>query len=564
MALSMKMPQVKMPRITLPSFAFDVQRLLQKQTPRITYRQVGLCVGKEFVDLVEMRRGFKGPRLVNFASVPIATSPVTPSGGSPGAPGGEGVGFSTHEKILSAVRKAFRESGIRAKRIVSCLSEEEVIVRYFQMPRLPRREWDQAIRFEARKYIPFTLDELISDFSVIEEREEQGRMNIVFVAAKKEVVARHLALFGKAGIQVTHLEALPVSFMRLLYALHPEARKEACTCIVDVEGKAGSVILIKGGLPYLIRHISLEGPSPETTLPPETSSQETSFSPLLARLLDEVRLTSRYYRNQFPGQNLSRIFIFGEDVTPDISHTLSQELNIPVTLADPSTLIGSKVPARVGKSISLGLWGLSSGGCEIELLPPKAIPAPTKQIQFLKTLLLEGVGTLIVLIAVFSILSHRVETKKAMVERVKAKRPVVQVTSLSKEQLEKRKLALAQKMHLYQRLLDNRVFWTKKLSQLGSILPKGAWVTYLRLEDYSGDEFSPHDVTSRLVVKGSVYASDKSEELKIPSQFLTAIQQNQDFFEGFTEGKLVSVKRDEVEGVGVTSFEILLMGEERK
>lgn len=234
----------------IPSFeGLTLRELLRKLARKIKFRGVGVFIGKEFVDFVELRRTLSGPRLVNFVSVPIAAPPVagtTAEGeGASGSPPPEESALSSHEQILSAIRKAIRESGLRNRKVVSTLSEEEAIVRYFQMPRLPRKEWNQAVRFEARKYIPFTLDELVSDFSVVEDKKDKGKMNVVFVAAKKDVVARHLALFTKANLKVDHLETLSVSFMRLLYTLDPATKKEKCVCIVDIDGVAGSIILIK-------------------------------------------------------------------------------------------------------------------------------------------------------------------------------------------------------------------------------------------------------------------------------------------------------------------------------
>jgi|GEM_PF-1291653 len=550
--------------LKIPFLEVDIREFIKKQAGKIKLRVVGLFIGKEFVDLIEMRRTFNGPRVVNFVSVPIGVRAVTsevPQELSSITPSGEG-GPSAHEQILLAIRKAVRESGLHVRKVVSTLSEEEVIVRYFQMPQLPKKEWNQAIRFEARKYIPFTLDELVSDFSVVADKKEKGKVDVVFVAAKKEVIARHLALLTKAGLQVSHLEALPFSFLRLLDALDPTVKKEKCVCVVDIDGISGNIILIKEGLPYLVRRISLEISSEEDAFRREQSSQEgpSHLPPFVEKLLDEVRLTLRYYQNQFPGESVSRILLFGDNLT-EVSALLSKELSLPVHMEDLSQFVGGKemIPLRLARTIGLGLRGLTKGDTGIELLPRKE-SVPSQQARLVKISLLEIVGAVAVLLGLFFILSYSIDIQKRTLEKENSKQKIV--TSLSKTTLEEKKKTLSQKANLYRNLFEKRIFWTKKLSQLGNILPKGAWVTRLKIEDHSDGESSGESrgVTYGLNLTGSVYAPDKAEELRIPSQFLAAIQQNADFFEGFTEAKLVSVKRDSVEGVGVTSFEIMLTG----
>ncbi len=550
--------------IRWPSLELDLQEFLKKQAERLKFRNVGLFIGKEFVDLVEIRRTLRGPRLVNFVSVPIAAQiageEATPPG-APGTPSGEKA-LTAHEQILLAVRKAYRESGLRTKKVVSILSEEEVIVRYLQMPRLPRKEWDQAIPFEARKYIPFPLEELISDFSVMEDRQDKGKMNVVFVAAKKEIVARQMALLTKAGLQPSHLEALPFSFMRLLHALDPTLRRERCLCVVDVDGATGNIILLKGGLPYLVRRMTLDVEiNAARGLVP--SGEGAVHSPVLEKILGEARLTLRYYQNQFPGESVSRVLLFGEGLGSEVAELFSRELNLPVQLADLSRLVigEEKVPLRLARTIGLGLRGLTLAGGEIELLPKKTA-VPMRHARLFKIAFLEGLGAVTALICLFLILSRSVEIQRKALEKEKSKQTMLSL--LSKEELERKKEAVKKKAQLYEGLFERRVFWTKKLTQLGNVLPEGAWITSFQAEDISDNEIlmEKEEFTRRVILKGLAYVPDKEEELKIPSQFLTAIQQNEAFFEGFEEVKLLSVKRDTFEDVPVTFFEILLTGDQ--
>ncbi|MFH1858064.1 MAG: pilus assembly protein PilM [Candidatus Omnitrophota bacterium] len=558
MAINISIPKI-------PFLASFLDGFKKRQLRWLKLRNVSLFVGKEYVDIVDLRYTVRGPRLANFVSVPIRSRSPSVEGalenppGYPVEPPEEG-SISSHEQTLTAIRRAWRESGLRSCNVISTLSEEEVILRYFQIPFIPRKDWERAVRFEARRYIPFTLDELVSDFSVIENRREKEKMEIVFVAAKKEIVARHLMMFSKAELEVKHLEALPFGFVRLLYTLNPQLKHEKCIGVVDIDGPYGSIILIKEGFPYLVRRAALGDMSGEGTdaVGEGTAEGFPRPSPFVVKILDELRLTARYYQNQFPGESISRVYVFGDGIKKETLEFLSRELNVPVIMENLSSIAGSGVPLRLAKTIGLGLWGFPGFDTGIELLPKKELVI-SRQTRLFKLAFLEGLGAAVALFCLFFIMSHYMALQKKTLESERDRKPVI--TALSQEELLEKKKDLTQKLHLYRNLFDRKLYWTKKLSDLGRLLPKGAWVTEISVDDQSDEESVSGEAPRYfLTIKGLAYASESAEALKIPSQFLVSLQEDKDFFEGFQEAKLVSVRRTEEQQVEVVFFEIRVIG----
>ena len=523
---------------------------------RMSLRGVGLFVGKKYVDLVELQRTFSGPKTARFISIPIAPEDSRLSSFQGPLAGEESE--VRHEQVVSAIRRALRESGIRTHWVVSNLPEEEVIVRYFQMPKLSKKDWDQAVRFEARKYIPFTLEDLVSDFFVVEEKEEKNKMNVVFVAAKRQVVERHIALLTKASLRISHLEILPFSFMRLLRQLN-QMPKEKTVGIADVDGVSCTITLIKRGLPYLVRHVLLEG-MPEQAegmeVPTAALSEPrpASFDPLLEKLLDEVRLTLRYYRNQFPTEEIERFLLFGDGIKTDVEESFSKELKLPVHIESLSRFVQSEgfIPTRLARTIGMALRGMSSPGSEIDLLPQQI--ETVGQNWLFKICALETVGVCLCLAALSFVMGAQITSQEKALERTKEGRMQSKYSHLSLDDLKLREADLQAKLNRYRNLFDNRILWTRKLSSLGVVLPPGAWVTGIDLSN-------PTEGERTMTLKGLAYASDKQEELEIPSRFLAALKQHPEMFDGFQEANLTSIKREEWDEIPVTGFEIVLSGE---
>jgi len=66
------------------------------------------------------------------------------------------------------------------------------------MPAMSQDELENAIKFEAEKYIPFKTDNLISDYQTRFERNSKTNL-ILFTGLKKETLDRYLSILTKNG-----------------------------------------------------------------------------------------------------------------------------------------------------------------------------------------------------------------------------------------------------------------------------------------------------------------------------------------------------------------------------
>src|SRR6266850_800395 len=79
---------------------------------------------------------------------------------------------ASKEGVRDAVSEALRRSGIKTKRVATAVSGRSVIVRYINMVSMSDEELKSALRFEADKYIPFELDEVVLDCARLEDPGE--------------------------------------------------------------------------------------------------------------------------------------------------------------------------------------------------------------------------------------------------------------------------------------------------------------------------------------------------------------------------------------------------------
>ncbi|NQV04380.1 MAG: hypothetical protein HQ532_02680, partial [Candidatus Omnitrophica bacterium] len=105
----------------------------------------GLYIGDNTVEFALLKRTVKGPELIKCGQTYIY-----PEGASEKDMEEE----TKDDHIIEAIKRLFKENNLRPLNVVFGLPDKEALVRYFQIPKIPKKEWKAAINFEAARYIP--------------------------------------------------------------------------------------------------------------------------------------------------------------------------------------------------------------------------------------------------------------------------------------------------------------------------------------------------------------------------------------------------------------------------
>jgi len=110
--------------------------------------------------------------------------------------------ISSAGTLKDAIAAVIREGRFRSKQVVSSVSGRSVIVRYVNTPFMKQEELKNSMRFEADKYIPFDVNEVILDCVPLDDKpiKDTGEMRVVLVAVKKEVVNEHVRVLQEVGL----------------------------------------------------------------------------------------------------------------------------------------------------------------------------------------------------------------------------------------------------------------------------------------------------------------------------------------------------------------------------
>jgi type IV pilus assembly protein PilM len=242
----------------------------------------------------------------------------------------------TKEGVNDAIADALRRSGIKTKRVATAVSGRSVIVRYINMVAMSDEELKSALRYEADKYIPFELDEVVLDCARLEDPNEaaggQKEMKVLLVAVKRNLIDEHVQTIQSLGLVPTVIDvdsfALGNAFeLNSLNSPRVDDDKKVIA-LVDIGAVKTNINILKATTSYFSREVYLAGndftesiarrlgvdqvEAAEMKVNPEgrEESIEESILPVLDDLGNEIHLSFDYFENQFDHE-VDEVYISG-------------------------------------------------------------------------------------------------------------------------------------------------------------------------------------------------------------------------------------------------------------
>jgi type IV pilus assembly protein PilM len=482
-------------------------------------RLIGLDVGTNAVTVAEVSAG-NIPRLDLFAQVALPRDAMR-----------EGEVADDHA-VSEAVERLRAEVGLKKTPVRVGLASPRVIVRQVEMPLMTKDELGSALKFQAGELIPIPIDDAVLDFAIVgTDTHEDGQqtMRVLLAAAQEATVARLVAAVEAGGLPVAAVDLMALALTRALAGSVPVLQPAmagggvgladhgvGAEGIVSFGGGVTTITIHEGGIPRFVRVLGTGGReltdaiATDLAIPAETAEAlkrqlgapsndelvvraRTSVERPLAILLDEVRSSVDYYRNQPGAGRLGRVVATGgSSQLPGLCERLTALVGVPVEMAQPREhlAIGDigfpyselprldpYLPAAVG--LALGGAGV---GTVVDLLPKtksksgaRSITKPNLQ---LSPKVVAAIGAGIVLLGGFTVFARQgVSSEKSKKSHVLSETTNVQsqIQKLASVQAKSNDIE-GLKVQM-QALLGTDVSWTKLVNGFGAALPNGVYLT---------------------------------------------------------------------------------------
>lgn len=207
-------------------------------------RIIGLDIGTCLIKAVEARKVGGKLEITNFGTCPTPQGVI--SNGRVMDP----------PEVALAVKEALNAGGIRGREVCAAISGGEVIVRHVFCPKMPREELAQAVKWEARAYVPYSIEEASIDFDVVGYgHDSPERLEVMIVAAPKSLVESHVETMELAGVKPRFLDIQPIAICRVFCGDEAENSQ----FFVDIGGGTTDLVYSEQGILRFTRMVDIGG-----------------------------------------------------------------------------------------------------------------------------------------------------------------------------------------------------------------------------------------------------------------------------------------------------------------
>lgn len=211
---------------------------------------LGLDFGASSIKAVELSLTDKGAELLTFGEVNLKKI-------EDGLP--QNAERTFDEEIALRVRALFRKMGVSTDKISMSLPAYIGLVSLVEFPYLEEDELPSAVAFEAKKYIPSKLEDVLLSWDIVHvalpsTEVPGGRMQILLTAALKNEVARYEQYISALGVKPLFEELEIFSLARAL-----TRGRVGTQMIIDIGSKATNLIVVQDGQVQANSTVSIGG-----------------------------------------------------------------------------------------------------------------------------------------------------------------------------------------------------------------------------------------------------------------------------------------------------------------
>ena len=270
--------------------------------------------------------------------------------------------------VIDALKRVFKDNGIKTKKVVTSLSGDSVIIRYVKLPFSSEEQLRGSIAKEAEQYIPLNIDQVVLDFQILGETQEDGqrKLDVLLVAAKVDVVDQRLSMLKEAGLTPMVLD-VDAFALQNAYEINRLETNEETVALINIGASLTTINILEGINTRFTRDIPVAGNDFTKAIQKEfnlkfseadelkkthgaISMEEDDFSlstvsqkddrvlrmsdvmtPELNKLLGQIRQSFDYYETNARKKTVERVILSGGSARlKNFNRFLANKLGIPV------------------------------------------------------------------------------------------------------------------------------------------------------------------------------------------------------------------------------------------
>ena len=207
---------------------------------------LGIDIGASSIKLCQLRRGPTGFSVECFATAPLPQETIV-----------DGTMMNA-ARVVDTLARLIKDHKIKNRRAALSVSGNSVIIKKIPLPKMTQAELEVSIQYEAGQFIPFAIEDVFLDAQIVgDSAQTPGQMDVILVAAKKDVVNDYVAAMVEAGLDpvICDVDAFAIENSYLQSYADPQGD----VALINIGATKTNINVLAHGQSAFTRDISIGG-----------------------------------------------------------------------------------------------------------------------------------------------------------------------------------------------------------------------------------------------------------------------------------------------------------------
>jgi type IV pilus assembly protein PilM len=207
---------------------------------------IGLDIGSSSIKAVQCKQTKKGVSLQAFGMEPLMPQTIV-----------DGT-IMDQGAVVEAIRALWSRLKLKQKDVAIAIAGHSVIIKKISVPQMSMGELDEQVPYEAEHHIPFAKDDVEIDYEVVNRMNASGQMELLLVAAKKEVVHDYAAVVREANLNPVVVDVAAFSAQNAYEVNYPLGADETIV-IINIGAAISNINIVRHGMSLFTRDVTIGG-----------------------------------------------------------------------------------------------------------------------------------------------------------------------------------------------------------------------------------------------------------------------------------------------------------------
>ncbi len=207
---------------------------------------IGLDIGSSSVKVVQIKQGKKGLELQAFGMEPLMPQTIV-----------DGT-VMDQNAVVEAIRSLWSRLRLKSKDVAVAIAGHSVIIKKIAVPKMSASDLVDQVPYEAEHHIPFAKDDVELDYAVVVPENQAGQMELILVAAKKEVVQDYASVVRDAGLNPVIVDVAAFSTQNA-FEVNYDLGPTETVVLINIGASISNINIVRGKVSLFTRDVTIGG-----------------------------------------------------------------------------------------------------------------------------------------------------------------------------------------------------------------------------------------------------------------------------------------------------------------